>query len=165
MEMFNEVFKEHRDFQTKCPGNLSFDFTTEQQWRLCWREKFVCNRCKNKLPGFSLFKEVDSRKSGRRAASANFGLNVALTQTPIGPSSIRRLCMGSNIPTPSRSSMHTSAGNVCKEIKMINYIDIKRQRNVVKTVNKIRGMHETDIIVQGDRIYNNSLFSGVGKTP
>ena len=36
---------------------------------------------------------------------------------------------------------------------------------MVKTVNKIRGMPENEITVQADGIYNNSLFSGVGKTP
>ena len=89
MEMFNKVDKEHRDFRLKCPGNLSFDFTTEQQWELCWREKLVRNGCKYKSPGFNLYKEVDSGKRGRKAASANVGLNVSLTQTPIGPNSIR----------------------------------------------------------------------------
>ena len=165
MEMFNKVFKEHKDFRPKCPGNLSFDFTTEQQRGLCWREKVVCDRCKYKSPGFNLYKEVDSGKRGRKAASANVGLNVALTQTPIGPNSIRRLCLGSNIPAPSRSSMYTSAGKLCKEIERINIIDMKSRRNVVKTVNKIRGMPENEITVQADGIYNNSLFSGVGKTP
>ena len=163
MEMFNKVFIEHRDFRPKCPGNLSFDFTTEQQRGLCWREKVVCNRCKYKSSGFILYKEVDSGKQGRKAASANVGLNVALKQRPIG--SIRRPCLGSNIPAPSRSSMYTSEGKVCKEIERINIIDMKSRRNVVKTVNKIRGMPENEITVLADRIYNNSLFPGVGKTP
>ena len=152
MEMFNKVFKEHRDIRPKCPSNLSFDFTTEQQRGLCWREKVVCDICKYKSPGFSLYKEVDSGKWGQKAASANVGLNVALTQTPIGPNSIRRLCLGSNIPAPSKSSMYTSAGKVCKEIERINIIDTKSRRNVVKTVNKIRGMPENEITVQADGI-------------
>ena len=137
MEMFNKVFKGHRDFRPKCPGNLSFDFTTEQQWGLCWRENVVCDRCKYNAPGFNLYKEVDNRKRGQKAASVNVGLNVALTQTPIGPSSIRRLCLGSKTPAPSRSSMYTSAGKVCKEIERINIINMKIKGNVVKTVSKI----------------------------
>ena len=52
----------------------------------------------------------------------------------------------------------------CKEIERMKYIDMKSQRNVVRTVNKIRVMPETDIIAQADGIYINSLFSGVGKT-
>ena len=102
-----------------------------------------------------MYKEVTS---GKRGHSANVGLNVALTQTPIGPSSIRRLCLGSNIPAPSRSSIYTSAGKVCIEIERIYSIDMKSQRNVAKTVNKIRGMPENEIIVQADGIYNNSLL-------
>ena len=113
MEKFNTVFKEHRDFRPKCPGNVSFDFTTELQRGLCWREKVVCDRRKDISPDFNLYKEVDSGKRGRKAASDNVGLNVSLTQTPIGPNSIRRLCCGSKIPAPSRSSMYTSAGKVC----------------------------------------------------
>ena len=63
----------------------------------------VCNRCKYKSPGFNLYKEVDSGKPGWKTASANVGLNVALTQTPIGPIIIRILCLGSNITAPFRS--------------------------------------------------------------
>ena len=111
-----------------------------------------------------MYKEVDREKREKKSASANVGLNIFMTKAPIGPTSIRRLCMGSNIPAPSRSSMYTSAGKVCKEIERMNYIDMKSQRNVVKTVNKIRGMPENDIIVQADGVYNNSWFSGVGKT-
>ena len=48
---------------------------------------------------------------------------------------------------------------------MINIINMKSRRNVVKTVNKIRGMPENEMTVQADGIYNNSLFFGVGKTP
>ena len=109
------------------------------------------------LTYFNLHKEVDRGKLGQKAASAKFGLNVALTQLPIGPNSIRRLCLGSNIPA-------SSAGKPCKEIERINKIGMKSQRNVVKTVNRIRDMPENEITVQADGIYNNSLFSGVGKT-
>ena len=42
---------------------------------------------------------------------------------------------------------------------------LKSGRNVVKTDNNIQGMHENEIHVQADGIYNNSLFSGVRKTP
>ena len=109
-----------------------------------------------------MYKEVTS---GKRGPSANVWLNVALTQTPIGPSSIRRLCLGSNISASSSRSMYTSAGKVCKEIERIHSIDMKSRRNVVKTVNKIRGMTENDVIVQADGIYNNNLFSSEGKNP
>ena len=90
------------------------------------------HRCKYKSPRFNLYKEVDSGKRGRKAASANVGPNVALKQTPIDSSSIRRLCLGSNIPAPSRSYMYTSARKVCKEVERINYIDMKSQRNMSK---------------------------------
>ena len=163
--MYNKLLKEHRDFRPKCPGDLSFDFTTEHTKGAVLVRESCMQICKYKSPGFNLYKEVDSGKRGMKAASANIGLNVALPQTPIGPSSIRRLCLGSNIPAPSRSYMFTSAGKVCKEIERINSIDMKSQRNVVKTVNKIRGMPENEIIAHADRKYYKSLFSGVGKTP
>ena len=47
--------------------------------------------------------------------------------------------------------MYTSAGKVCKEIEWMNIIDMKSRRNVVKTVNKIRGMPENEITVQANR--------------
>ena len=112
-------------------------FTTVQQKGLCLREKFVCNRRKYNSPGFNLYKEVDSRKRGRKAASANVGINAALTQTPFGPSSIRRLCLGSNILAPSRSSVYTSAGKVCKVIERINCIDMKTKEMLSKRSTRI----------------------------
>ena len=132
---------------------------------MCWREKVICDKCAYKSKAFNLFEEIETGKRGRRAATANVGLNVALTQTSIGPNSVRRLCLATNIPAPSRNAMYIRAAKVCKDIERINTADMKMRRNALKKINKLRGRPETEINIQADGIYNNSLYSGVGKTP
>lgn len=61
--------------------------------------------------------------------------------------------------------MYTSAAKVCKAIERINTADMKERRNALKKINRLRGRSENEINIQADGIYNNSLYSGVGKTP
>ena len=163
--MFNQVSREHGASSPNCRGDLNFDYTAEQQRGMCWREKVICDKCVYKSKPFNLFEEIETGKRGRKAATANVGLHVALTQTSIGPNSVRRLCLGSNIPAPSRNAMYYSAAKVCKDIERINTADMKMRRNGLKKINKLRGRPENEINIQADGIYNNSLYSGVGKTP
>ena len=111
-----------------------------------------------------MYTEIYIGKRGRKVATANVGLNVALTQTAIGPNSVRRLCLGSNIPAPSRNAMYNTARKVCENNEQINTVDImKRRDELVKKNNNLIGMPENEIHIQADGIYNNSLYSGVGK--
>ena len=163
--MFNQVSREHGASSPNCRGDLNFDYTAEQQRGMCWREKVICDKCVYKSKAFNLFEEIETGKRGRKAATANVGLHVALTQTSNCPNSVRRLCLGSNIPAPSRNAMYYSAAKVCKDIERINMADMKMRRNGLKKNNKLRGRPENKKNIQADGIYNNSLYSGVGKTP
>ena len=42
---------------------------------------------------------------------------------------------------------------------------MKARRRSLKTINLLRGMPETEISVQCDGMFNNPLYSGIGKTP
>ena len=40
---------------------------------------------------------------------------------------------------------------------------MKHRRSEIKKINKLRGDPENEISVQADAIYNNNLYSGIGK--
>ncbi|MCU7801218.1 MAG: hypothetical protein KZQ70_14055 [gamma proteobacterium symbiont of Lucinoma myriamae] len=61
--------------------------------------------------------------------------------------------------------MNKCARKVCKDIERINREDMLSRRAELKKINRLRGRPENEIAVQSDGIYNNSLYSGVGKTP
>ena len=127
-EMLNQVSREHADISPNCRGSLNFDYTAEEQRGLCWREKVICDKCAYRSQAFNLYTEIYTGKRGRKAATAYVGLHVALTQTSIGPNSVRRLCLGSNIPAPSRNAMYNTAIKVCENIGQINTADMRKRR-------------------------------------
>lgn len=163
--MFNEVFHEHQQTSPYCAGRLDFDYASEEQRMLCWREKVICDHCHYTSKRYNLYNEIETGQPGRKAATANVGLNVGLSLTPIGPSSVRKLCLSSNIPAPSRRGLQKCANKVCKTIEEINKGDMKERRKSLRTINLLRGKPETEIAVQSDGMFNNPLYSGIGKTP
>lgn len=164
-KMMNEVFREHRHQHPKCHGDLCFDFQNEMQWGFCWRESVLCNRCSYKSKLYNIFREIETKGRGRRAATANVGLNIAMTQTPVGPSSVRKLLLGSNIPPPSVAGMQKVSKKVNTFIETENNADMKRRRLKLSEINEMRGQARHEISIQSDGLYNNSLWSGVTRTP
>ena len=132
---------------------------------LCWREKVICDRCQYVSQRYNLYDEIETGKPGRKSATANVGLNIGLSQTPIGPSNVRKLCLRTNIPAPSRRGLQKCANKVCKTIENVNKSDMKARRKTLRTINLLRGQPETEIAVQSDGMFNNPLYSGIGKTP
>ena len=57
------------------------------------------------------------------------------------------------------------ANVVCKSIENVNKSDMKARRKALKTINLLRGQPETEIAIQSDGMFNNPLYSGIGKTP
>ena len=163
--MFNDVFHQHQQTSPSCGGRLDFDYNSEQQRMLCWREKVKCDRCEYVSQRYNLYDEIKTGKAGRKSATANVGLNIGLSNTQIGPSSVRKLCLSTNIPAPSRRGMQKCANAVSKTIETVNKSDMQARRQTLKTINLLRGQPETEISVQCDGMFNNPLFSGIGNTP
>lgn len=151
-DMFNDVNREHRKFNAACEGNFNFDYSAEEQRGLCWCEKVICDACKYKSQKYKLYTEVATQNKGRKAATANIGLNIGLTQNPIGPSSVRKLCLSSNIPAPSKCGMTKCAIKVCKGIETANISDMRSRWTKLKNINRIRRRPENEIAVQSDGI-------------
>ena len=164
-QMINSVTREHLATHPRCRGNLGFDETHEVQWGLVWRERAVCDRCQYHSSMFNLYEDIKTGQRGRRSATANVGFNIAMTQTPVAATSVIKMFLGGNIPAPSRAGMQKCASKVCKVIKDANIADMKMRREQLKKLNRWQNLPESAIAVQSDGTYNNSLYSGVGRTP
>ena len=78
---------------------------------------------------------------------------------------VRKIYLSTNIPAPSKGCLQKCANTFCKRIENVNKSDMKARRKSLKTINLFRGQPETDIAIQSDGMFNNPLYSGIGKTP
>ena len=163
--MINIVTKEHLANNPSCDGNLGFDSSKEVQRGLVWSESVRCDKCHYCSSTYKLYEEIETGKRGRRPATANVGFNIALTQTPAAAASVIKMLCGGNIPAPSERGMHKCATKVCRLIKEANIADMKKRRAQLKKLNRWRSLPESTLAAQSDGTYNNSLYSGVGRTP
>lgn len=164
-DLVNSAMLEHRENHPLCSAKFNFDYNAEQQRGLCWRERVKCELCTYTSTLTNIYAEVSTRRPGAKSATANLGLNIALTQTPIGTAGMRKLFLGSNIPAPSERGMQKCATKVSKIIADENVRDMKVRRTELKLINQLRGRPENQIAIQADGLYNNALYAGVGKTP
>lgn len=165
-EMWYEVYTEHRKRSPRCTGMLKWDMASEERRGMGCREAAVCSECGYKSRMHALYEEVDTGLRGRKSADLNMGIQVGLSLSPIGPTALRRLCLSSNLAAPSHASLQTTANKVNDQIVSENTKDMKRRRQRLKQINIMRGLKSPENIhVQSDGMYNNPLYSGVGKTP
>ncbi|VDI14341.1 Hypothetical predicted protein [Mytilus galloprovincialis] len=114
---------------------------------------------------FNLYNEVIAKKRGRRTAAINLSIQVALNHIAISTTGLQKLFLGSNIPAPSTSSMQHSANVVSEIIEEYNQKDLVQKRKLIKEINILRGDNPNIINIQADGMYNNPIYSGMGKTP
>lgn len=166
--LYNAAFREHREQSEHCDGHLHMDIPNEIQWGLNWKERIKCDTCGYMSEFEKLYKEVEAGPGphkGRKASTANVGLQLGLSKLPIGSESFRLLCLSADIPPPSSSGLQKAANRVSTRIKEENILDMKTRREEIKLVNKYRGCDENKFSVSTDGAYNNPLHSGVGHTP
>ncbi|CAG2242056.1 unnamed protein product [Mytilus edulis] len=114
---------------------------------------------------FNLYNEVIAKKRGRRTAAINLSIQVALNHIAISTTGLQKLFLGSNIPAPSTSSLQHSANVVSEIIEEYNQKDLVQKRKLIKEINILRGDNPNIINIQADGMYNNPIYSGMGKTP
>ena len=164
-DMWNTAFKEHQDQHPKCRGKLQWDPDQERQRGLCWVESVTCTTCNYKSKPYKLFAEVDTGSRGQNYAAPNLGVHAALSQTPTGYSSLRKVLLATNTPAPSSTGLYKAACKANKDIKEENKADMKQRRRNLKVINMLRGKDPSEVSVEGDGAYNNPIYAGIGKTP
>ncbi|CAG2198088.1 unnamed protein product [Mytilus edulis] len=109
--------------------------------------------------------EIATNKPGRRRAKVNVGLAVGLSKTPMAAAGYIRLCLSTNLP-PSARGIQDACNKILPEIEEINKNDMKMRRERIKDMQQQNGKSNPNVInAQSDGMYNNNLYSGVGKTP
>lgn len=165
-EMWNDTFKDHRIEHPFCQGFLHWDMNAEEMRGICSRQQMICDTCSYRSKKFNLYEEQVTGKAGRRAATQNTGLCVGLSKTPIAANSLRRICLSSNMGAPSARGLQKTTNRIMSSIVEENKLDLQTQRrNLVQEQLKTGKVNAQDIEMQADALYNNPLYSGVGKTP
>ena len=167
-EMWNTVFKEHMTAHPKCKGFLSWDPKGEQQRGTAWMERAKCDLCSYVSKKFKLYEEVEDSKSrpGWKTAKTKISMQIGIMQTPVGNSALRKVFLSANVPAPSRAGLQNSSKYASKSVEKQNKSDMQQRCKTLLKANRYRNeTNDRAIDVEGDGIYNNKLYSGVGKTP
>ncbi|XP_062577982.1 uncharacterized protein LOC134239870, partial [Saccostrea cucullata] len=142
------------------------DLATEERRGLGSRLGLCCTTCGYASRRYNLYEEVESKTRGRKAATVNYGLQVGLSQTPIGNDGMRKILLSTNTPPPSRKSLQKTSNKIMPLIETLNEADMSNRCRQLVDVNTLRGSDSPHAIpVQCDGMYNNPLYSGVGETP
>ena len=163
--MVNTVFREHIINHPQCMGNLNFDSTSEQKRGLVWRERAVCNHCDYTSRMFVLYNEVDTGKCGRKSADINMMVHIGMTQTTISATSLNKILLSAGLDAPSVPGLQKTANKVNPIIENANQQDMKSRRKLIKKINLYKNKPENQVSGECDGVYNNSLYSRVGRTP
>ena len=164
-DMWNQSFRKHLHQNSNCTGDLQWDTYKEEQRGFVWRVCLSCDKCQFVSDKYKLYTEIPSTKRGPKAAAINYGMQVGLSQVSMGSAGLRKIFLSGNIPAPSTKGMQNSANKVSEKLEMTNKTDMRKIRQELKEVNKMRGHPMNEIDVEGDACYNNPIFSGVNKTP
>lgn len=157
--MWNSEIRNHKVISPECEGDLQFDAENSCKWGVCWSERLICSDCQFESPFYKLYEEVNPdspNKRGRKAASANVGLQLGLMSTPISNTSMRKVLLHSKMIPPTNTAMQKQANKVGKMVTDLNKTDMKKWRHKIKVDNAKCGHAEPDLVrVEGDCRYNN----------
>ncbi|CAC5375536.1 unnamed protein product [Mytilus coruscus] len=105
-KLFTRAFHEHLEQSPGCKGNFQFDYDSEEQRTMCWREKVVCTMCKYESLMYPLYEEIgEEGKKGRKAGAPNRRLQIGLADTGISNTAWYQLMRTVSHPAPSRTDM------------------------------------------------------------
>ena len=128
LNLFSKAQANHKS----CPGVFQWDPTAETKWGLCWKMGLQCNVCHYKTGSEKLYFEIQKQGRGRKAATANAGIQVGLTQSMIGDSMLRMILMCTNIEPPTTRAMQQQANRVGDSLIELNTANMKKQRRNTK---------------------------------
>lgn len=165
-DLWNKSFRDHREFNSDCTGDLLFNDEQCSKWGMVWEMALRCNKCHFQGEKQKIYDEVFDGKPGRKSATINLGLQVGLSKQGVSNTGLREVLASANIVPPCGSSLQKAANKVGKKIVKANNQDLQVIREELKTMNEAIGRAaDHPIPVEADATYNNRLSSGVGNTP
>lgn len=145
---------------------MDWDYTKQEKRGLAWILCLRCTNCGYQSPRQKLYKEVESTRPGRKAAQLNVAMSLGQMGTSLTTEGMRGMFLTANVLPASASSMQETANKVSKKVAQVNKMSMKKIRSELQEKNVICGLPATTPIrAEGDARYNNSMFSGVGRTP
>lgn len=118
-----------------------------------------CEVCSFITPEMKLYKEVKQHKPGPNPAAANLGLAVGLQDTPISSTRARLLMSTMDMTPPARASMQRTANKVGKAVTELNTKDMADKVEVIKEVNRERGVDVNELNIAMDGRYNSTTIA------
>ena len=94
---------------------------------LATRMVILCTSCGYISLRYTLYEEVETKSQGWKAAAIYLGLQVGLSQTPLGNVWMRKILLSNNTPLPSRKSARKCTKLLIKS-KQANYFSLMREK-------------------------------------
>ena len=165
-DLWNMAFQDHKKKIPTCNARLDWDYSKQEKRGLAWISCLRCSNCGYQSPRKKLYEEVASTRPGRKAAQLNVAMSLGQMGTSLTTEGMRGMFLTANVLPASASSMQESANKVGQKITEVNKMSMRKIRHEVQEKNMQCGLPATTPIrVEGDARYNNSMFSGVGRTP
>ena len=108
-EMLNQVVRGHKAASPDCDGLLDWDMGAEDRSGLATILRMRWMTCDYGSTKYKLYQIVDTKAPGWKAANSNLGLQIGLSQTPLGNDGIRKILLSTNTPAPSRKALQKSS--------------------------------------------------------
>ena len=122
-EMLNQVVRGHKAASPDCDGLLGLD---KGGRGLATILRMQCMTCDYGSTKYKLYQEVDTKAPGRKAATSNLGLQIGLSQTPLGNDVMRKILLSTNTPAPSREALQKSSNTIMPLTEALNESDMSR---------------------------------------
>ena len=151
--LFNDSFKSHVKFNSKCKGNLRLKLINQILISSTWA--LSCDRCKFVGKPYKLYQEYcreGRQKQGKQNSTLNDSLGFALLSLPIGAHNFYELFIKLGLDPGSMNGLNRLLRRVGDQMVDLGNLVLK------ETVEEVK-MYTTRWIVTTDTRYNNPLFS------
>ena len=155
---WNESIRLHHSTSPDC-ANPNLVIHRERKWGVCWKVVLKCTACDFETPEMKLYKEVKQDKPGPNPAAANLALAVGLEDTPISTTRARLLMATMDMVPPAKSSMQRTANQVGKAVTELNTKDMADKVQLIKQVNRDRGVELNEVNIAMDGRYNSTTIT------
>ena len=149
-KQINATFKGHA--KTDCK-NPDFALGQEFQWGIMVKQSWKCLNCSFETPVVNLYDEVDTGKSGPKAARQNVAFVAALMHTSIGVHRGQLILNALDVPIPNKKTMFTTSRHVSASLA-----DLSKE-GMLEMLHAVAAQAGGEIHLTLDARYNTSRWS------
>jgi hypothetical protein len=164
-KMFNTCFKEHLEYSPGCLGGLQYHVVSEKKQGLVWEHKLHCDHCdyisSSHHKTFTTTSTLHGgcKTRGQSMAEANIRACLAVNETSMGFTQAERFFAVLGASFLSKNAFQKLYNRVCQRTIECNEDSMKQYIQLVKDVNKAKGLPEDSAVnVEVDTRYSSPLF-------